>query len=105
MLNWYDKLYIGNGLGYFRLKKMKSDLDAGRPVGGCYLVTLASNPVDQLEIISSAYLLQKTLYARTPMVVGIAGSYDDAVQLVVQITEEAVQKLGRADLRAYLQES
>ena len=58
----------------------------------------------QLEIVNTANLIQKTVCARTPMIVGAANDYDDAVQLVIKITEDVLKETGDADIRKYFEE-
>lgn len=101
MLTWYNRLYIGNNAKR-KVNRVIKRLNAGKLVPGTYLITLASNEKDQLDIINAAQLIQPIVYRRCPMVVGIASGYDEAVELVIQITEESLEKTGKADLRKYL---
>lgn len=101
MLTWYNRLYIGNNA------KKKADriirkLNSQKIVHGIYLITLASNERDQLDILSAYNLMQPFVYCRCPMVVGVASGYDEALELVMQITGEALEKTGKADIRNYL---
>lgn len=101
MLTWYNRLYIGNNAKR-KANQVIRRLNDQKIVAGVYLVTLASNEKNQLDILSAYNLVQPIVYRMCPMVVGIASGYDEAVELVVQITMEAVEKTGRADLRKYL---
>jgi len=105
MLKWSDRMYVGSGMKKKALRKTVADLNAERPVFGKYLVTLAVSSQNQLEIVNTLNLMQKNVYARTPLVVGIASDYDDAVQLVVKITENVVKATGGADIRGYFEEN
>ena len=105
MLKWSDRMYVGSGMKKTALRKTVADLNAGRTVIGKYLVTLAVSRENQLEIVNTLNLIQKNVYARTPLVVGIASDYDDAVQLVVKITEDVVKATGDADIRRYFEEN
>ena len=101
MLTWYSNLYIGNNV------KRKADgiirkLDAQKKVSGIYLITLARNKHDQLEIISAYNFIQPILYKSCPMIIGIAKGYEEALDMVVQITQESVDKTGTAEVRRYL---
>ena len=101
MLTWYNRLYVGNNAKR-KVNRVIKKLNARKLVTGVYLITLASNEKDQLDIINGVQLMQPIAYHRCPMVVGIASAYDEAVELVIQITEESLKKTGKADLRNYL---
>ena len=51
MLNWYKGLYVGNNAKK-RKKKLIRRINQGAGVMDVYLITLASNPRDQLDIFS-----------------------------------------------------
>ena len=54
-----------------------------------YIVTGAHNESDQLEIMHSAFLTQR-FYRKHPVrVYGIAGSYQEALDIVIRISDEA----------------
>lgn len=102
-LNWYKNLYVGNHAEK-GVKKTIWRLNHGAGVIGYYLITLPAGEKNQLEIISSAYLKQKTLRRICPMVVGIAKGYDEALLLVQQIVSEVYEETGTARVREYLEE-
>ena len=101
MLNWYDQLYVGDNVKK-KFEKVKKKLDQGKIVPGIFLITLASNDVDQLDIINSFYLLQETVYRRCPMIVGIAKGQEEATELVIEMTNEAFLKNGNGNIKDYL---
>lgn len=101
MLNWYEPLYIGDNVKK-KVEKYRKNLDKGKLVPGVFLITLASNGTDQLDIISSYYLLQNTVYQRCPMIVGIAKGYDEACELLIRMTEESLTHTGQANIKEYL---
>lgn len=103
MLKWYKKLYIGDNA------KKKADvymrrINQGKISFDIYLITLASNEKNLLDIISANQLLQKTVRRRCPMIVGLANGYGEAVELVQQIAEETYHRQNDADIRRYLKE-
>ena len=66
-----------------------------------YLVTLCEGP-DQLEIYYSSILLQN-FYRKNPrMIIGIAATYNGAIEIIRQITEECFQENHNCDLKYYL---
>ena len=58
-----------------------------RPQYEVYLITLAQNPENQLEIIGANQMLQKTVYRRCPEIIGIACGYGEALELIRQLAE------------------
>lgn len=70
-----------------------------------YLVTLSTSPHMQLDIVAAAALKQRGLRKRLPMIVGVASSYADAVDMVAAILQEVLEKTGGADIRGYLEKS
>ncbi|MCI5699584.1 MAG: hypothetical protein MR308_04200 [Lachnospiraceae bacterium] len=103
MLTWYNRLYIGNNAKK-RADRAIRRLNDQKMVRGIYLITLASNEKNQLDILSAYNLIQPVVYRRCPMVIGIAWGYDEAVELVIHITNESLEKTGKADLRKYLEQ-
>lgn len=101
MLTWYNNLYIGN-TAKRNINKIVRRLNHKKPANGIYVITLASNEKNQLDIIHSNFLVQSVVYRSCPMVVGIAKGYEEALELVTKITEAAVQTNGTADLRQFL---
>lgn len=79
-------------------------LDDGLPVSGVYLITYATSPYNQLDIISSFYLMQKTAKRRIPEIIGVARGKEEAVGLVARILRETYEATGEADLKKYLME-
>ena len=103
MLEWYKKLYIGENAKK-DAAKAKWRLNHGKLQMNMFLVTYASNPENLLEIIGTEQLLQKTISRRCPMIVGLAASKEEAMQIVQQIVEETYAKQNDADVRRYLSE-
>ena len=48
--------------------------------------------------------MQKTIYRRCPMIVGLAAGYWEALELVQQIVAETYETQGNTDVRGYLEE-
>ena len=67
-----------------------------------YLITLAANEKEQLDIFHSKYLLQRYYGKHIPYVIGIARSKEEAVSVVEKLVSECVKERGDADLKAYL---
>lgn len=101
MLNWYKNLYIGDNAKK-KSRKLIKKINQGAGVIDVYLVTLAANPANSLEIINANLLLQKPLRHMCPMIVGLAGGYEEAVQLVEQIAGEVYKETGALSIREWL---
>ncbi|WP_026652186.1 hypothetical protein [Butyrivibrio proteoclasticus] len=84
---FYKGLYWGESVKNHTLVKMK--LYHGSGQFGIYLVTRAQCPSDQLDIIHCAFLKQKIFRELQPLVYGIAGSHEEAVGIVLRISQEA----------------
>lgn len=99
-MEWYPRLYVGKSVNnpdklIHKLKKHSRFLDA-------FVITLSRNPSDQLEIHKAGYLAQRYYRMHPPYVIGIAGNYEEAVELVRQIAEEAYAAQGNCQLKEYL---
>ena len=103
MLTWREPLYIEDQLKK-REKRLKKRLNDGKADVGHYLITLSQNPNDNLDIISTSYLKQRSLYNMLPTVVGIAASKTGAIKLVRLIAEDCLAKTKGLDIRAFLTE-
>ena len=101
MINWYKKLYIGDNAKK-REKKIIWRVNHRRPQKDVYLVTLASNPENVLDIFPANMLLQKPLAFLCPTIVGIAVGYGEAAELVRRLVDETYRRQGNADVRRYL---
>ncbi len=101
MLNWSRHLYLGNHIKKYE-QRIRQRLDEGKIDVGHYLITYAVNEMDQLDIISTIKL---TAYQREhlPPIVGLAGTRQEAYELLVHITDDCLKATGDVDLRRYLE--
>lgn len=67
-----------------------------------YLIVLAKNSENHLEIFHSALLLQKLISDKELFLVGIADGYEEAVELVEKIVQEVYDENGNTDIRNYI---
>lgn len=100
-MKWYPYLYVGERAAK-KKKKILWKLKTGAGLIDVWVITEAANGVDQFDILSSAWLKQRAVRKNLPMIIGIAKGYDEAVDLVVQMAEEAYHETGAGDIRAYL---
>ena len=97
-MKFYKYLYIGDTVKNPAKAKRRLRLHIGQLL---YVISL-SKGLDQLEIYHCAFLQQKYYRYHPPYIIGIAGGYEEAVDLVVKITEAALRETGRPDLKKYL---
>jgi hypothetical protein len=100
-MRWYRKLYIGKTA---RTKRYKIVWKVRRRAGmlGVYLITLASNEDNLLDIIDSSLLLQPHFKGEDFFIVGIACGYDEALEVTTKIIEELYAKTGGFKIRQYI---
>lgn len=97
-MKFYKYLYIGDTVKNPQKVKWKLKHHAGVPV---YVIAVAPL-ADQLEIFHSAYLQQKYYRYHPPVIVGIASNYEEAVQIIIKITQECLDAMGNCNLKEYL---
>ncbi|MCM1262649.1 MAG: hypothetical protein NC313_07990 [Butyrivibrio sp.] len=100
-MKFYKNLYIGDTIKNPNQVKRKIKHYARQL--NIFVIMLASGD-NQLEICHSM-LIRQPFYKKkenAPYIIGIAGSYDEAVEIVCRITKEAVVQNGNADLKGYL---
>ena len=102
MLTWYKNLYIGENAKKDH-RKLIWKVNYKRKQSNVYLITIASNEKNVLDIIEARQLAQDIVRRNCPMIFGIALGYDDALQLVQKIIEETYQKQKNTDVCGYLQ--
>lgn len=68
---------------------------------GIWLITIASNEENLLDIFQSIYYVQPMFERLNPDIVGIAESEDAAKELVQRIIEDMYRETGHFDVRAY----
>ena len=67
-----------------------------------YLIALAKRERNHLEIYNSVLLIQKTISQEDIFLVGLADSYENALELVEKITQEVYDKTKGTDIRNYI---
>ena len=100
-MKFYKNLYIGNTIK--NPNQVKRKIKHHTKQLNIFVIMLSRND-DQLEICHNM-LLRQPFYKKKenePFLIGIAGSYEEAVELVCRITEETVAQNGNADLKRYL---
>ena len=100
-MRYYRYLYLSEGLKkkkdriIAKLEKEKFQMDI-------YLITLSCNGNNQLEIWNSVLFLQPSFPQTDHFVVGITKGYEEALELVEQITKEVYNETKGAGIRSYI---
>lgn len=98
-IRFFGQPYIGDSIK--KPNKVIKKLRRGKKQLKVYLIVLAEGN-GQLEIYHNIFLRQWYYKENPPLIIGIAGDHKEAVELVCRITEEALEKTGKADLKGYL---
>lgn len=100
-MRFFKYLYWDEDIPERKRLRIKWRLKVGNKKCVVYVITLCEGQ-DQLEIYHSAVLMQKFYRIVSPMAVGIAGSYDGAVELVRKMAEECYRKNHDCNIKRYL---
>ena len=95
MVNWYKNLYVGD-TAKKKQKKWMRRIENKKAVPGVWLLTLPSNPQNNLDVIPADLLLQPAVRRNCPMIVGLA------VSLVEAIALETYRETGEVKIREWL---
>jgi len=101
-LKFAQNLYLGEGIAPEKLDKLKKRLNKKPLLANVYLITLARNPADQLDIFDARQLVQPHYKDEEFLVLGMASGYEDALQLIERVTGECLKARGDCNLREYL---
>lgn len=97
------RLYFGEGMGPDDLEKLKEKLFHRPLLSNVFLLLLPENDSDQIEFISSKYLVQGYYAEHSLKVVGIAGSREDAISLILKMTEDCLSIRRDCKLKEFLE--
>lgn len=102
MLNWYKRLYVGDNAKK-KKKRLIRKISTGAGVLDVYLITLASNPENQLDIFSANELKQKARRRSCPMIVGLCCGYAEALEMVEMLVRRTYEQTGTVKVREWLE--
>lgn len=100
-MTWYEDLYVGDSIVH-KTKKIKWKICHNAGQLNIYVITLASNEKNLLDIIPARELLQKAYPKRALHIVGLAKGYDEAVEVAASIVDEVYRQTGAFGIRSYL---
>jgi len=99
---YHQELYLGESIKKKKLDKIKKKLENKPLFSDVFLITVSRNDSDQLEIYAARQLAQNYYRKNPPYIVGIAGSWEEAVSLVEKMVKECLQARGDCELKEYL---
>lgn len=102
-MKWYDDLYVGESIIH-KTNKVRWKILHNAGQIDIYVITLASNEQNLLDIIPSHELLQKGYPKKGLYVVGLAKGYQEAIETATAIVDEVYQNTGGFAVAAYLEE-
>ena len=89
-LHYSPNLYVGKGISQSKLERFKARIYRRPLLTSACLIVFPENDSDQLEIIDVRQLIQKFYEDRELNVVGLAKNKEDAVSLIVKMTEDCL---------------
>lgn len=98
-MKFYKNLYVGYTIK--KPDKIIRKLKKYAKLPNIYVVAYMQEN-NQLEIYHSLLMQQWYYKEHPPYIIGIAGSQEEAVDLIRQITEDALYQTGQVDLISYL---
>lgn len=100
LLNWIKDYYVGAEVA--EPEEIRRKIEKKEKPGEEYLLTIAANPSNVLDLIPAESLKYSVLYDACPMIVGIAKDKAEAMELAMQILVECQKKTGTFDVKQYL---
>lgn len=105
-MTWYDDLYVGESIVHKinKINKIKWKIRHNAGQLDIYVIALASNRQNLLDIIPAQELMQRGYPKKGIHVIGVARGYDEAVAVAVSIVDEVYQRTGAFAIQSYLEE-
>ena len=98
-MRFLGHLYIGESIR--DSDKIKENLLQNKIQRPVFVISISESS-DQLDIMENKYLLQPFLNKDNMLIVGLAGSHEEAVRLVTSMIEKTVRETGTAEVKKYL---
>lgn len=102
MMRWYKELYIGETLR-IDAAIIQAEVRAWNPPPEIYLLCLATNGIDLLDITPTVALKQAGAKKREWSIVGMARGKAEAVNLAAAVVEDVWKKTGGFHIRAFVE--
>ena len=101
MLNWQNKVVTGESVK--DPEKIKKKLNSGKLVPGIYLLTLSETPLNLMDIIPAAMLIQRSFYGICPKIIGMAKGKEEALEMVRSLIDEMYRETGTFAAAEYIE--
>ncbi len=101
-MKWYNNLYVGESIQH-KTKKIKWKIKHNAGQINIYVIAIASNPQNLLDIIPAQELMQKGYPKKEILVIGLAQGMEEAQLVVKQIIDEVYHETGGFQILPYLQ--
>ena len=100
MLRWHSRIYLGRDIKE-KFDKIKPMIESGDCEEIVYLITLAENIHEQLDIYGTHMLRSSLKINPEPVVVGLASGRRESWELVASMALDAIKEIGSADFRRF----
>lgn len=97
----YSNLYVGKSIKKNKLQHIL-DLMEGNLKHSIYIISLSQGEQNHLEFYAASLLRQDLYKDDEIFVVGLAGKYEEAIELVQSILQEVLNKTNGTDIRNYI---
>ena len=97
---FHNKLYVDEDISKQK-KKIMRKLKHNKETIGVYVITLSLNPEDELDIYPSYVLRKREYIDKDIIVVGIASDKEKAMELLVNMTDDCFEEMGRISFRQF----
>ena len=104
-MKWYRNLYIDETIKEKKLNKIKWKLNHNAGVLNIFLITLASNSNNLLDIINAAELKQKAYPKDALYIIGIAKGYDSAIEITTKIIMEVLRSTDSLNIKKFIEDT
>lgn len=100
-MRWHKKLFLGESIAP-RWKKVKWKIMHNAGQLSVYVLALPANPSNILDIIPAWELLQKQYPKENLYIIGLAGNYEEALEVTVSIIQKVYAKTNGFDVKGYI---
>lgn len=100
-MKWYHPLQVGESVRDSKRKVIRK-IKKCSPFTGAYLICLPSNSQNLLDLIPARELAQKDYPKENLRVIGIAGSKDEAIEMVSELVVRTLKAQNNTDVYSYL---
>ena len=100
LMLFHNKLYVDEDISKQK-KKIMRRLKHNKETIGVYIITLSLNPEDELDIYPSYVLRKKEYIDKNIIVVGIASDKENAMELLVKMTDDCFKEMGKIFFRQF----